>query len=175
MGTLKYFVDDDRNLVTTLSYGLHKAMGEAISVAVCFSGSEALSMLSAQPFDVVVSDFNMPGPSGIEFLSRIRQDDRETILVLITAYGTDALEEGVRQLGVGYITKPFEPSFLVQLIKGLIQGAETAKTKSKIDNASGVMDKLGKPAGSSQRILKGQILQLHEIGHINCTGCSDRF
>jgi CheY-like chemotaxis protein len=142
-------VDDDRNLVTTLSYGLHKAMGEAISVAVCFSGAEALSMLSTQPFDVVVSDFNMPGPSGLEFLSRIRQDDREIILVLITAYGTDALEEGVRQLGVGYITKPFEPSFLVQLIKGLIQGKET---KSKIDNASGGMDKLGKPAGSSQGI-----------------------
>jgi CheY-like chemotaxis protein len=150
-------VDDDRNLVTTLSYGLHKAMGEAISVAVCFSGAEALSMLANQAFDVVVSDFNMPGPSGIEFLSRIRQDNRELILVLITAYGTDALEEGVRQLGVGYITKPFEPSLLVQLIKGLIQDAET---KGKIDNASGVMDKLGKPAGSSQSFrLEGSLYE----------------
>jgi DNA-binding response OmpR family regulator len=73
-------------------------------------------MLATQAFDVVVSDFNMPGPSGLEFLNRIRQDHREMILVLITAYGTDALEEGVRQLGVGYITKPFEPSSLVQII-----------------------------------------------------------
>ena len=79
------------------------------------------------------------------------------ILVLITAYGTDALEEGVRQLGVGYITKPFEPSFLVQLIKGLIQGEET---KGRTENASRIMDKLGKPAGSSQSIrLEGR---LHE-------------
>jgi CheY-like chemotaxis protein len=118
-------VDDDQNLVTTLSYGLRKAMGEAISVAICFSGSEALSMLATQAFDVVVSDFNMPGPSGLELLGRIRQDYREMKLVLITAYGTDALEEGARQLGVGYITKPFEPSFLVQLIKELIRGEET--------------------------------------------------
>jgi CheY-like chemotaxis protein len=148
MGTLNILlVDDDRNLVTTLSYGLRKALGEAISVAVCFSGSEALSMLATQAFDVVVSDFNMPGPSGLEFLKRIRHDYREIILVLITAYGTDALEEGVRQLGVGYITKPFEPSFLVQLIKGLIQGEET---KGTAENASRIMDKLGKPAGSSQ-------------------------
>jgi CheY-like chemotaxis protein len=139
-------VDDDRNLVTTLSYGLRKAMGETISVAVCFSGSEALALLATQAFDVVVSDFNMPGPSGLEFLNRIRQDYREMILVLITAYGTDALEEGVRQLGVGYITKPFEPSFLVQLIKGLIQGEET---KGRTENGSRIMDKLGKPAGSS--------------------------
>ncbi len=125
MGTLNILlVDDDRNLVTTLSYGLSKAMGEAISVAVCFSGSEALSLLETQAFDVVVSDFNMPGPSGFEFLNRIRQANGEMNLVLVTAYGTDALEEGVRQLGVGYITKPFEPSILVQLIKDLIPGEE---------------------------------------------------
>jgi CheY-like chemotaxis protein len=150
MGILNILlVDDDRNLATTLSYGMRKAMGEAISVAVCFSGSEALSMLSTQSFDVVVSDFNMPGPSGLEFLYRIRQDHRETILVLITAYGTDALEEGVRQLGVGYITKPFEPSFLVQLIKDLIQDKETT---GRTGNVSRIMDKLGKPAGSSQSL-----------------------
>ena|GEM_PF-1063772 len=148
MGTLNILlVDDDRNLVTTLSYGLHKAMGDAISVAVCFSGSEALSMLATQAFDVVVSDFNMPGPSGLEFLKRIRHEYREIILVLITAYGTDALEEGVRQLGVGYITKPFEPSLLAQLIKGLIPGDET---KGTVENTLRIMDKLGNPAGSSQ-------------------------
>jgi CheY-like chemotaxis protein len=140
-------VDDNRNLVTTLSYGLRKAMGEAISVAVCFSGSEALSLVATQAFDVVVSDFNMPGPSGLEFLNKIRQEDREIILVLMTAYGADALEERVRQLGVGYITKPFEPSFLAELIKDLIQGEEI---KGKIENAPRIMDKLGKPAGSSQ-------------------------
>jgi len=148
MGTLNILlVDDDRNLVTTLSHGLRKGMGEAISVAVCFSGSEALSMLTTQPFDVVVSDFNMPGLSGLEFLKRIRQDHGEMVLVLISAYGTDALEEGVHQLGMGYIAKPFEPSFLVQLIKGLVQGKET---KGNIENASRIMDKPGKPAGSSQ-------------------------
>ena len=150
MGTLKILlVDDDRNLVTTLSYGIRKAMGEATSVAVCFSGSEALSMLATQPFDVVVSDLNMPGPSGLELLNRIRQDYREIILVLITAYGTDALEEGVRQLGVGYITKPFEPSFLVQLIRDLIQGKETTGSP---ENVSRIMDNRGESAGSSLRL-----------------------
>ena len=132
MGRLNILlVDDNRNLVTTLAYGLQKALGEAISVAVCFSGAEALAVLATQAFDVVVSDFNMPGQSGLEFLRGIRQEHREMILVLITAYGTDALEEGVRQLGMGYIAKPFEPSFLVQLIKGLIQDKET-KGRSRI-------------------------------------------
>lgn len=149
-------VDDDRNLVTTLSHGLHKAMGEAISVAVCSNGSEALSMLAVQAFDVVISDHNMPGPLGLELLNRIRQDHREIILVLITACGTDVLEEGVGQLGGGYITKPFEPSSLAQLIKDLIHNEAT---KGNTEKVSRIMDKLGKPAGSSQSIyLEGRLL-----------------
>ena len=120
-------VDDNRNLVTTLSHGLRKAMGKAISVAVCFSDSEALSMLATQRFDVVISDFNMPGVSGLELLNKIRQDHREMILVLITAYGTDALEEEVHRLGIGYITEPIGPSLLVQFIQDLIRdGTENA-------------------------------------------------
>jgi CheY-like chemotaxis protein len=142
-------IDDDRNLVTTLSHGLRKAMGEAVSVAVCFSGSEALTVLGTRAFDVVVSDFNMPEPSGLEFLNRIRQDHREIILVLITAYGTDALEEGARQLGVGYMTKPFEPSSLAQMIKGLVHVEEPM---GKTGNVSRLMDKRGDSAGSSQSI-----------------------
>jgi len=125
-------VDDDRNLATTLSAGLRKAMGEAISAAVCFSSSEALSMLGTQRFDVVISDFNMPGASGLEFLNTVRQAHREMILVLITAYGTEALEEEMQRLGIGYLTKPFEPSRLVHIIHDLIRdkgsndGAENA-------------------------------------------------
>ena len=142
-------VDDDRNLVTTLSYGLRKALGEDVSVAVCFSGSEALSLLGNQTFDVVISDFNMPGPSGLEFLQRIRQDQGEMFLVLITGYGTDALEEGVRQLGGAYITKPFEPSFLAHTIRSLIENKET---KGSTEGVSRVMEQLGRPAGSSTSV-----------------------
>jgi DNA-binding response OmpR family regulator len=132
-------VDDDRNLVTTLSHGLSKALGKAISATVCFNSSEALSMLATQRFDVVISDFNMPGPSGLELLNKIRQDHREMILVLITAFGTDALEEEVHRLGIGYIAKPFELSHLVQIIQGLIRGAETTKTRGGTENAPRIL------------------------------------
>ena len=116
-------VDDDRNLVTTLSYGLSKAMGKAISAAFCFNDTEALAMLATQRFDVVISDFNIPGVSVLELMNKIRQAHRETILILTTAYGTDALEEEVHRLGIGYITKPFGMSLLVQFIHDLIRDA----------------------------------------------------
>ena len=133
MGALNILlVDDDQNLVTTLSHGLRKAMVKAISVAVCLNGPEALSMLATQRFDVVISDLNMPGVSGFELLNKIRQDHREIILVLITAYGTDALEEEAHRLGIGYVTKPFGLPHLVQIIHDLIRGKET---RNGTDNA----------------------------------------
>ena len=114
-------VDDDRILVTTLSHGLRKAMGKAVSVTFCASGPEALALLATQAFNLVISDFHMPGMTGLELLKQIQQDHHKTSLILITAYATDTLTEEVHQLGIGYITKPFEPPHLVQLINGLIQ------------------------------------------------------
>ena len=150
-------VDDDRNLATTLSHGLRKAMGKAISVIFCSSGPEAVALLATQSFDMVISDFHMPEMSGLELLKKIRQEHRETSLVLITAFGTDALEEEVRRLGFGYVVKPFEIPVLLQSIHGLIRSKE-AREGTK--DASRMMGKPGKPAGSSQSIrLEGKLYE----------------
>ncbi|HXD09604.1 MAG TPA: response regulator [Anaerolineales bacterium] len=136
MSTLNILlVDDDRMLVTTLSHGLRRAMGKAISVVFCASGLEASALLATQAFDLVISDLHMPGMTGLELLKQTRRDHPATSLVLITSYATDALAEEAHQLGIGYIAKPFEPALLVQLIKGLIHGAETAKINAGIENA----------------------------------------
>ena len=127
-------IDDDQNLVTTLSEGLRKAMGKAISVATCSSGSEALAMMAKQRFDVVMSEFNLLGESGLELLNKIRRDHSETIQVLVTTYGTDALGEEAHRLGIGYIPKPFGIPLLVQIIDDLIRGAESAKTRDETGN-----------------------------------------
>jgi len=117
-------VDDDRILVTTLSHGLRKAMGKAVSVTFCASGPEALALLATQAFNLVISDFHMPGMSGLELLKKVRHDHPEMSLALITAYATDTLTEEAGQLGIGYITKPFELPLLAQLIQDLTRSKE---------------------------------------------------
>jgi len=129
-------VDDDRNLAITLSEGLRKAMGGAISVVYCSSGSNAQALLLTQAFDLVISDLNMPGMSGLALLKQIRQNHLETSLILITAYGTDALIEEVHQLGIAYIAKPFELPRLAQLIQGLVQSKEK---RSEIENVPRIL------------------------------------
>ena len=122
-------VDDNRNLGITLSDGLRKAMGNATSIAVCFGASEALSLLATESFDVVISEFNLPGESGLELLVNIRKDHPETILVLTTTYEPDGLEEKVQRLGIGYVAKPFGIPFLVQVIRALLYDKENSEEK----------------------------------------------
>ena len=136
-------VDDDRNLATTLSHGLRKAMGKANSVIFCSSGPEAIALLATQSFDVVISDFHMPGLSGLDLLKKIRQDHAETSLVLITAFGTDTLEEEVHRLGFGYITKPFEMPILLQSIESLIQNRATREGTKDAARVSVLERKVG--------------------------------
>ena len=136
-------VDDDRNLATTLSHGLRKAMGTANSVIFCSSGPDAIALLATQSFDVVISDFHMPGLSGLDLLKKIRQDHAETSLVLITAFGTDTLEEEIHRLGFGYVTKPFEMPILLQSIHGLIQNRATREGTKDAARVSVLERKVG--------------------------------
>jgi len=94
-------------------------------------------MRATQRFDVVISDFDIPGVSGLELINKIRQDYRETILILTTAYGTDALEEEVHRLGIGYITKPIGLSLLVQFIRDLIRDATENAPRMLIRDSKG--------------------------------------
>ena len=132
-------VDDDQILATTLSHGLRKAMGKAISVTFCSDGTQALALIAIQKFNLVISDFHMPGMSGLELIKHIKPDHRETSFILITAYATDSLTSEVNQLGISYITKPFELPLLVQLIESLMRGSETAKKREELENAPRIL------------------------------------
>src|SRR5690348_3060974 len=67
-----------------------------------------LEMLSKQPYDVVVSDFKLPGMNGLEFLQSAKRIDAHIPVVIMTAYGT--VESAVEAMKAGasdYVLKPF--------------------------------------------------------------------
>ncbi len=110
-------VDDDHNLARTLADGIRKHMGSAIHIEVSYSVPEALTLMSQQGFDMVISDFSMPGQTGIDLFRQIREAYPLVFLILITAYGTDVLEKEAREVVDAYITKPFELGTLIHFIK----------------------------------------------------------
>jgi len=98
-------VDDDASLRRVLEYNLAE---EGYAVATAASAEEALEALGRSSFDLVVTDIQMPGISGMELLARVRRDAPETQVIVITAFGT--IEKAVEAMKAGafeYVTKPF--------------------------------------------------------------------
>lgn len=76
-------------------------------VAAAASGAEALGLCSRQMFDVGIFDMNMPGMSGLELLQRVRDQDIDMEVIILTGQGT--IESAVAAMKMGasdYLTKP---------------------------------------------------------------------
>ncbi len=97
-------VDDDPIIVNSLSEFLKL---EGYDVHSASDGSDAIEMLAAQRFAVVITDVNMARTNGLELLRAIRQNHPDVVVVVITGYGT--IENAVEAVKMGafeYLTKP---------------------------------------------------------------------
>jgi len=73
------------------------------------SGTDALSKLDENKFELILTDLKMPGLSGVEFIEKVREKEINTIIIMITGYGT--IESAVNAMKAGaydYILKPFD-------------------------------------------------------------------
>jgi CheY-like chemotaxis protein len=118
-------VDDERDIQMLFEQKFRKEIksGE-INFVFAYSGEEALKRLEENKHEAVLilSDINMPGMSGLELLSRIKNNYRQPppVVMMITAYG-DA-ENYKRAMGLGaddFITKPVDFNMLKEKINTL--------------------------------------------------------
>ena len=123
--------------------------------AVSADVPEALSVLERQPIDLVLTDLNLPGMSGLELLNRIRIAYPEISVVVITAYGT--IETAVAAIKAGaydYITKPVHPDELRALVNRVIERhrliEEVRLLRSSLDEKFGFEHIVGRSAALLQ-------------------------
>jgi DNA-binding NtrC family response regulator len=94
-------------------------------------GAEALLKLETVNPELVLLDYQMPGMNGIEVVREIRKRDKNTPVVIITAYGT--IERAVEAVKAGaddFITKPFDPDHLALVVN---KALERAQLKSEVE------------------------------------------
>jgi len=99
-------VDDDSSVRRVVQMQLSEA---GFGVELAASGGEALRMLGEIHPKLVITDLRMPDLDGIELLRRIAEDEIETTVIIITAFGS--IETAVQAMRLGaydYITKPID-------------------------------------------------------------------
>jgi two-component system response regulator ChvI len=111
-------VDDDRNILASVSIGLQ---AEGFATRVYADGTSALKALLDNPPDLAVVDIKMPRMDGLELLQRLRETSALPVIFL-----TSKDEEPDEALGLAmgaddYITKPFSQRLLVARIRAILR------------------------------------------------------
>jgi len=110
-------VEDDERMLTILTKHLDR-MG--FDVAAATNGSEALSLMSEDPAQIVLSDIRMPGMDGSTLLRVLRERFPATRVILMTAFGSvDAAVEAMKAGAYSYICKPFKVEEVALLLRNV--------------------------------------------------------
>ncbi len=103
-------VDDEKTMVKYLSKRLAK---KGFEISTAYNGSEALGLIKATDFDVVLLDVLMPGLNGIDTLKEIKKIKPKTEVIMLTGHASvDVGIEGMKAGAFNYMMKPFDPNEL---------------------------------------------------------------
>jgi two-component system chemotaxis response regulator CheY len=114
-------VEDSPTMRQLIVFALKRIRG--FQIVEANDGVDGLKKLSAQKFDLIVTDINMPIMDGLKLVSMVRNDPnyKETPIIVITTEG--ATEDRERALALGaneYITKPIQTIQILDTVKKLM-------------------------------------------------------
>ena len=151
-------VDDDRIILDSLTEFLGV---EGFEASGADSLRAALTLLHKEPVDLILCDVNMSGGNGFELLHVIKKKHPETVVIMMTAYGTiESAVEAIKMGAFDYLTKPIiDDELRVCMERAVSQQAilrENRLLREKLDRRFG----LGAVIGQDYRLMK--VLELVE-------------
>ena len=110
-------VDDEKSVLTSLEASLER-LGPGLTVVTAADGLTAKDHIQTQTFDLVVTDYNMPGLNGLELLEVTRLVQPEARVILMTGdVGGDLEARAQRLHAYCYLPKPFKVDVFRQVIR----------------------------------------------------------
>jgi two-component system response regulator HydG len=119
-------VDDAPNTLEVLERNL---TSQGYQVFTAQSVPEAITILETTPVDLVITDLKMPGVSGLDLIRHVRENFKETEVIMITGYPT--VEGAVKAVKTGaeeYLTKPFTDEELLSAVRRAIDKLHLRRT-----------------------------------------------
>ncbi len=138
-------VDDEDSVRDSL---LNWFIEDGYDVEAAENAKNALQLLEVRDFNIILADIKMPGMDGLELHRRIKGLNRESIVIIMTAFAS--VETAVQALKDGaydYVTKPFDPDDLSHLIRNaaaqIALRNENEALKKRVTNLEEVDDLIG--------------------------------
>ena len=125
-------IDDEPNLLHSLALILN-GVGNKVDTAK--NAETAIQLLQNEVFDLIFLDIKLPDMNGMDLLGRIREIDRDTPVIILTAHASletaiDALRKGARD----YLLKPIDPANLLERVRDVLAEQQQPKRRREIAN-----------------------------------------
>lgn len=134
MGDRVLFVDDEPNILSALS---RQFIDAPFATLTATDGRTALALLAADTVSVIVTDNMMPGMTGIELLSRVREQSPRTVRILLTGHAD--MSAAICAINSGevykFITKPWDQEDLRVVINDGLRKRRVTESMRKADEA----------------------------------------
>lgn len=118
-------VDDEADVLNALSLAIARSREFKSRVDTAASGAEALVKLGETKYHLVLADYRMPGMTGVELLSKVKETSPDTVRGLITGYSdVEIAMEAMEKANVHYyVQKPWDNDELRFTVLEALRGA----------------------------------------------------
>jgi two-component system chemotaxis response regulator CheY len=115
--------DDSKAMRMIVVRTLRQAGFSGYAVVEAEDGAAALEIALKKPVDLVLSDWNMPEMTGIEFLRSLRARGCRTPFCFVTSEGSDEMrDQAINSGALGLIAKPFTPEAFADVLSSVVKG-----------------------------------------------------
>ncbi len=112
-------VDDDVNMLAMLEKFLRRA---GYTVDTTPDSMKAMSLVDDKNYDIVITDIQMPRATGMDLLKRIKELQKDTMVIMITAFGSvDSAVNAMKAGAYDYVSKPFNIDEILALLERATQ------------------------------------------------------
>ena len=155
-------IDDEESIRDACEQALSS---NDINVEAAENGLEGLSLLKDKCFDIIILDLKMPGLSGMDVLKKIRENNPETMVIIITGFATiESAVEAMKYGAYDFIPKPFAPDSLRGIVKRALDRRELALENVLL--RSELKESLG------PEVIIGQSKSMKKVEELTCLGHS---
>ncbi|HEX9725068.1 MAG TPA: response regulator [Vicinamibacteria bacterium] len=122
-------VEDDRQS----REGLRTLVANAgFDVTVAADYARAAALLSTDRFDLLITDLDLPGGTGLDLVQHARAFSPRIATILVTAFGCSEVRKQAQDLALaGYFEKPLDPQALIELVKSSVGGRRITTARSR--------------------------------------------
>ena len=114
-------VEDSPTMRQLISFALKRIRG--VRIVEAGDGVDGLKKISAEKFDMIFTDINMPVMDGLKLISLVREDPKQKGVPIVVITTEGAQEDRQRALALGandYITKPIQPNRILDVARQLL-------------------------------------------------------